>query len=169
MKLRHKINFWLLPVLLLVTVSNGYPESQDNQQSEIVWHWTDDEHAERFIVFETTVDDKLISTAKFPVSKKARAQIKPEPKQQIFEYHFVLQKKKGRIFNDITHGKVEGNIWEAGMEKDGIIFGVSWVTDNQIMLNTLQFAPVDKIKTNKIDQGVYFKTYWVPKQKEKGN
>jgi hypothetical protein len=166
MKLLHKIMVALLPMTLLFAASNGYSETEKiaSHQSDIVWHWTDDEHAERFIIFETTVDGKLIATAKFPVSRLARGDVGPDPKQKIFEYNFVLREKKGRAFRGITQGKVEGNIWEAGMEKDGIIFGVSWVTKNTIMMNTLHIAVLDETKVSNQGRGVYFKTYWQNKK-----
>jgi hypothetical protein len=112
MKLLHKIIVALLPITLLFAVSNGYSETEikESQQSDVIWHWTDDEHAERYIIFETTVDSKLIATAKFPVSRLTRGEVKPDPKQKIFEYNFVLHKKKGRSFRGIAKGKVEGNI-----------------------------------------------------------
>jgi len=158
----------IIPWLLLLVLA-GYSVAQDKQttSSEIVWHWTDHEHAERIIIFETTIDGHLVATAKFPVNRAARGEIKPEQKQRIFEYNFILHKKKGRSFNDVYHGSVEGNIWEAGMEKDSIIFGISWVTRNQIMLNTLHFAQLDKVEAVEIAPGVHFKTYWAPKQQQK--
>ncbi len=168
MKLLHKIILALFPLAFVFAASNGSGEveNKDTQQSEIVWHWTDDEHAERFIIFETTVDGKLITAARFPVSRLARGEVKADPKQKVFEYYFDLHKKKGRTFRGIVKGKVEGNIWEAGMEKDGIIFGVSWVTKNYIMMNTLHMAVLDETNVSEQGKGVYFKTYW---QSEKNN
>ena len=168
MRIKHKIIFWLLlPLFLIGAVTKGYSSAQINEptSSEIVWHWTDDKHAERIIIFETTVDGKVVSNARFPVRMAARSEIKPEQKQKILEYNFILKKKKGRNFNDVSHGSVEGNIWEAGMEKNGIIFGISWVTGNQVILNTLHFAQIDKLEADEIAPGVNFKTYWLPKQK----
>ena len=166
MKLLHKIIFLLLFLVVLSAASNGYSETEkkESQQSEIVWHWTDDEHAERFIIFETTVDGKLIATAKFPVTRIARGDVKPDPKQKIFEYKFVLHGKKGRTFRGIAKGKVEGNIWEAGMERNGILFGVSWVTKDNIMMNTLHLAVLDETNVSEQGRGVHFKTYWQPKK-----
>jgi hypothetical protein len=155
----------IIPHLLLLFLA-GYAFAQDKQttSSEIVWHWTALQPAERIIIFETTVDGELLATAKFPVSRAARGQIKPEEKQTIFEYNFVLHKKQGRSLNEVSQGSVEGNIWIAGMEKDGIIFGISWVTRNQIILNTLHFAALDKVEAVEIAPGVYFKSYWLAKQ-----
>ncbi len=162
----HKIIPCLLLLLLIGVVTKGYPAPQDKQStsSDIVWHWTDHERAERIIIFETTVDGQLVATAKFPVSSSARGEIKPEQKQKIFSYNFILGRKRGRSFNDVSRGRVEGNIWEAGREKDGIIFGISWVTDNQIILNTLHYASLVKVEVAVIAPSVYFKSYWLPKQ-----
>ena len=109
MKLRHKIKIYLLPVLLLIAVSTAYSETKNTEssQSEVVWHWTDEEHAEKTIIFETTVDGKVVSTARFPVRRDMRSEIKPEKKQKIIEYNFTLHGKKGRNFRGVTHGKVE--------------------------------------------------------------
>jgi hypothetical protein len=161
MKTYKEIIPWLLLSLLA-----GYSVAQDKQttSSEIVWHRTVHEHAERIIIFETTVDGQLVATAKFPVSRAARGEIKPEQKQEIFSYNFILSRKRGRSFNDVSSGRVEGNIWEAGGEKDGIIFGISWVTDNRVILNTLHYALLDKVEAVEIAPNVYFKSYWLPKQ-----
>lgn len=40
-----------------------------------------------------------------------KEQVNPEPKQKLFEFKFVLHKKRGRTFRGVAKGKVEDNIW----------------------------------------------------------
>ena len=158
----HKIVTCSFVILLIVTATNCYPIAEGNpSSSEIVWHLSDYEDAEKIVYFVTSVDGKLIDKALFPVRRDVRSEIKSV--QKTFTYKFILPQKNSRYFNDVTTGDVEGNIWIAGGESNGLIFGISWVTGNQIILNTLQFAPIDEVENTEIAPGVIFSTYWLTK------
>lgn len=132
------------------------------EAEEKVWHWTDAKHAEKTLVLDTTVDSKIVSTVKFPVCRVTRTEVKTETKQRIVGYHFLLKKLSGRNFIcNISSGNVEGNIWEAGMDKTDIILGISWVINNCVVLNTIHIAVVDKEDVYSQGLGVQTKSYWL--------
>ncbi len=157
-------------VVTMITITNPSPAwSQSPEMKsaapDIVWHETSEEKAERIIIFESNVDGNIISSARFPVSKSARSDIKPGKKQKTFEYSFTLHKQNDRNFRGVTSGNIEGSVWMAGLGPNGIIFGISWVTGNKIIiLNTLHIATLDNVETSEIAPGVFFKTYWTTKK-----
>jgi len=158
---------WFLVVMITITnpsLAWSQPPEIKSAAPDIVWHETSEDKAERIVAFESIVDGNIIASARFPVSQSDRSDIKPEKKQKIFKYSFTLHKNNDRNFRGVTSGNIEGNIWVAGLGPNGIIFGISWITDNKIILNTLHIATIDKEETSEIAPGVFFKTYWTSKK-----
>jgi len=57
---------------------------------------------------------------------------------------------------------IEVNIWQAGVESDELILGVSFVGKHRILLNTLHFAKPDRASEMLLDPGLLIRTYPLP-------
>lgn len=53
---------------------------------------------------------------------------------------------------------IEGNIWEAGTDPGIILFGVSFMTKKQLLLNTIHIAKADRASATEIDPGMVVRT-----------
>ena len=63
------------------------------------------------------------------------------PKEEVQVFTFRARAALfGRRFRGRGAEEIEGNIWKAGGETDGIILGVSFMTADRVLLNTLHLA-----------------------------
>ncbi|HEX9860968.1 MAG TPA: hypothetical protein VGB23_07150, partial [Nitrospirota bacterium] len=93
-----------------------------------------------------------------------RNEIKPAPKNKTLVFFFAENKQLH--FDDDDYGhfitepnqKIEGNIWAAGCEKDAIILGVSFDTNNQVLINTLHIAYINQDTEDEIAGGIIIRT-----------
>lgn len=53
---------------------------------------------------------------------------------------------------------IEGSIWQAGADPDDLLLGVSFMTKDRVLLNTIHVAIPDKLAQTKIDSGMLVKT-----------
>jgi hypothetical protein len=63
-----------------------------------------------------------------------------------------------------THStdSIEGDIWQAGGEPNGLTLGISFDTKKQILLNTLHVARPDKQTSSELDRGLSITTHPLP-------
>lgn len=54
--------------------------------------------------------------------------------------------------------RIEGNIWEAGTDAGIIYFGLSFMTKEQLLLNTIHIARPDRVSVTQIDPGIVVRT-----------
>jgi len=55
--------------------------------------------------------------------------------------------------------QIEGDVWEAGADRDDIVLGVSFMTRNQELLNTIHIVKPGKATQSTLDRHVVIKTY----------
>jgi hypothetical protein len=98
-----------------------------------------------------------------------RSDIEPEKPQRILKFYFKAKCsifKSGEdssldsLFESFGKRRIEGNIWEAGKDPNDIIFGVSFVAKNQIMLNGIHIAEIKKASKTDLAVGLIIKTYF---------
>jgi hypothetical protein len=61
-------------------------------------------------------------------------------------------------FASLGTPEIEGNIWEAGSEHDKILLGVSLMTKDRILLNTIHFAAASTVSQAPLAQGLVLTT-----------
>jgi len=54
---------------------------------------------------------------------------------------------------------IEGNIWQAGTDPGTILFGISFSTKKQVLLNTIHIAKPGKVSVSEIDPGLTVRTF----------
>ena len=95
----------------------------------------------RSLVLEVHLDGKAVYSSAFPICQSRRSEIRPEPQQRILEFRFDAEPKRFRA-QDKAEGTqlIVGNIWEAGRKRDAIRLGVSFATEQRVLLNTIHVA-----------------------------
>lgn len=110
-------------------------------KDEVVWTWYGNCPAGQVLRVRALLDDKVVHTLDVPICSMRRSAIPREREQRILAFRF---RAPGRTFADerpaASSTQVEGNIWIAGHDADGITFGVSITDDRAVLLNSLHFA-----------------------------
>ena len=62
---------------------------------------------------------------------------------------------------------IEGNIWQAAEDPDGLLLGVSFATKKQVLLNTIHLAKANSVSQSEVDNGILVKTFPLPPKSRK--
>lgn len=131
----------LVVALVPVSVSG---QASTAARNEVVWHWFGDCASSDSLVLDVTLDGKSIYSSAFPICQRRRSDIKPEPQQRILGFHFTgVPRRFGTRSRATDPEPLEGNIWERGRERHAILLGVSFATDQGVLLNTVHVARAD--------------------------
>jgi hypothetical protein len=149
-------------VLLFVIATSASAAPQSPASASPVWHWFQNCAAKTTMGVEVTVDGKSVFKSSFPICKTTNAPADSrDGKQRILAFTF----KGGRTFQGeyqtTSAEPVEGNIWQAGADADGLLLGVSFVSkkQNQILLNTIHIAQPDRRSAEEVDTGIFVETF----------
>jgi len=92
----------------------------------------------------------------------SRAEVRSQATPQRVEFSF----KGGHTFQDqyrtTSEQTIEANIWQAGVESDVLLLGVSFSTKDQVLLNTVHVAKPDHDSQSRLDPGMVIRTRPLP-------
>jgi hypothetical protein len=142
-----------------VSIERTVPETIDAGESppdgpgvaeEPVWFWFE-ECGMRPMEVELTLDGKPLFTATFPICRRERraAPRASSKERRIVEFAFVPQRSivwEGYLEQDNVTAAgqvVDVDLWQAGAEADGLLFGVTFSVGNTLYMNTLLAARAD--------------------------
>jgi hypothetical protein len=101
---------------------------------------------------------KVIYRSSFPICPTSEHPNDPHQKT-IVAFTF----KGGHVFQGEFHTTrkqtIEGNIWEAGTDPGSILFGISFSTKKQVLLNTVHVAKRGRESASEIDRGLIVRTF----------
>jgi hypothetical protein len=125
-----------------------------------VWHWYAQCSPTRTIQMEVMFKQKPIYQASFPACAMRREEkLALEEPQRILAFFFQAPASLfGNEYKRLGTRRIEGNIWEAGSDPDAILLGVSFDTGNQILLNTIHVAEIDKPTQTTLASGLIIRT-----------
>jgi hypothetical protein len=110
--------------------------------ADVVWHWYGGCAGSDSLVLEVNFDDQPIYATTFPICQVRRSQIKPEPQQRFLVFRFDAVPHRFRAPERGTDPRpITGTIWEVRGEPRAILFGVSFATEDKVLLNTRHEAP----------------------------
>jgi hypothetical protein len=118
-----------------------------------VWQWRDG--CDRPAIVQVVIDagkTRLLDT-RMPLCKGAR-QPAAESKSPI---EFPVHDKAIR-FDTAQDAPLTGSVWVAGEEPDGVTLGISFHTDERVLLNTLRFVSSSIPSRAEIMDGVTLST-----------
>ena len=91
---------------------------------------------------DVRLSNKRLFTSSFPICFIHRSENQNERAHNNLRFFFkALARMFGEEFSSLGAPDIEGNIWEAGSEHDVILLGVSLMTKDCILLNTIHIAP----------------------------
>ena len=141
------------------TITSNLPNVVEPKATAPLWSWFSDCDNKKYIGLEIVQGGKVIHRSSFPICPVNERNNATESPQKIVEFSF----KGGYVFQgeyDTTRkDTIEGNIWQAGTDPDTILFGLSFSTKKQVLLNTIHVAKVDGGSTSEIDRGLIVRTF----------
>ncbi|PYO61536.1 MAG: hypothetical protein DMD28_08760 [Gemmatimonadetes bacterium] len=154
---------WLLSpgaalALALVPVSVS-GQASTSARDEVVWHWFADCAGGDSLVLDVTLDGKPIYSSAFPICRLHRGAIKPEPQQRLLQLRFNgVPRRFGARHPSTDTVSIQGNIWEAGGERHAILLGVSFATEDKVLLNTVHLAQANAASRSERVRGLVITT-----------
>jgi len=143
--------------LLMIVFAPQLLSSQNAQASpDSLWSWFGNCNNKRYMGLEVRVQEKVIQRLSFPICPISDRS-KEVDKRVVFSF------KGGHVFQGeyqtTPTQTIEGNIWQAGADPGAILFGISFSTNNQVLLNTVHIAKPAVASVSEIDPGITVRTF----------
>ena len=151
MRKRH-----IAAIVVLVLVSSVCYAQKSKAISGAVWSWSEkcSREQSRDLGIQVLVGGRAIyeSSVRICLTKYGA-------KTKTIVFHF----EGGHIFQDKHRTQrtqiIEGNIWPAGSDPGAVLFGLSFATEHQLLLNTVHVAKADRESRSEIDRGMWVRTF----------
>jgi hypothetical protein len=148
-----------LALVLLLAVNPPHLLPQESRpQPASLWTWFGNCADKSYMRLEVLLRGKVIHRSSFPVCPITDLSQEVGGQQKTVAFSF----KGGHVFQGEYHTAmtqtIEGNIWQAGTDPGAILFGVSFSSQNQILLNTIHVAKPRSQSTSEIDRGLIVST-----------
>ena len=154
---RSMIALLMIASATLTTVSQGVREGP-------VWFWFAT-CGGPLMTLEVRFDNRVVHKATFPLCRASRDTAHNQGQAGRIEFALrpdrVVVWEGYREQNDRTRANevLEGNIWEAGADPDALILGVSFVSGDRILMNTMHIAHPAGRDESEIAKGLVVRTY----------
>jgi hypothetical protein len=160
----HRLRFLL--VLILVIAPPLLSSQESYAVPERLWSWFGDCSEKKYMGLEVVLSRKVIYRSSFPVcaiddySEKVKDLLSARgtPGRKL-----VFSFKGGHVFQGEYHTTptqtIEGNVWQSGTDPGVILFGLSFSTKKQELLNTIHVAKLGSASTSEIDPGLMVRTF----------
>ena len=112
--------------------------------ADAVWHWFGACAARDSLVLEVVLDGQPIYTSTFPICQVPRGRKTPEPQQRFLAFKLRALPRRFRAGEPGDKPElITGTMWETGGDRNSIRLGLSFATDQLVLLNTNHPARVD--------------------------
>jgi hypothetical protein len=146
-------------VLLTLAIPLACFSQSSTLPGKAVWSWLGECDVGKMIGIDVFLNRRSIYHSGFRACLIDREDAKAESQQRHKQFYF----SGGHTFQGQYHtkesDKIEGDIWQAGADPDGILLGLSFANKDQVLLNTIHIAKPGKASQTKVDSGIVVKTY----------
>jgi len=154
---------WLLSpaaaLALALVPASASGQAPTSARDEVVWHWFGDCADADSLALEVTLDGKSIYSSAFPICRLRRSAIRPEPQQRLLELRFDgVPRRFGARHPSTEAVPIQGHIWEAGSERYAILLGVSFATEEKVLLITVHRARANAASRSERVRGLVITT-----------
>jgi hypothetical protein len=153
----HSSRFFV--VLILALAPPLLWSQNPNTAPEPLWTWSGDCHDKTHMGLEVLLNGKVIHRSSFPICPISDRFKETDRQQKTVAFSF----NGGHVFQAEYHTTrtqtIEGHIWQAGTDPGTILFGMSFSTKKQVLLNTIHVAKPGRGSTSEIDRGLVVRTF----------
>ncbi len=121
---------------------------------EVVWTWSEQCSGNHKLGLTVRLERKVLYRGVLPICRGSR-----DAENGQVKFHFAGGHLFQGEYRTRSTDSIEGDIWQAGGEPDALILGISFVTKNQILLNTLHLAWPNRQVSSELDRGLFITTY----------
>jgi hypothetical protein len=144
---------------VLITIPSATVSQGSSSHIDSLWFWFGDCPNAKLMGVKIIVEGQTIYRSTFRACRMERTDANTESQRKIRAFHF----SGGHTFQDeyrtAVREQIEGNLWQAGADPDGIVLGVSFVAHDQVLLNTIHLVKPGKPTQSVLDRNVLIKTY----------
>jgi hypothetical protein len=154
-----------LTALALVSIPISLPgQTSPAARNEVIWHWFGGCAGRDSLFLEVRLDGKPIYSATFPICQVRRKAITHEPQQRLLAFRFDgVPRHFGSRYRQTEVQPIQVNIWESGGDPQGIQLGISFSTEQDVLLNMHLTAPANAPSRSERVRGLVITTRPVPK------
>jgi len=128
-----------------------------------MWYWISDCPVGKTMRLEVILNRKSIYQSSFSICRRRPADVQTEQTEPRLAFTFGGGHLFQGEYRTVPADMVEGSIWQAGAEPDGLFLGVAFVAKHQVMLNSLHFVKPARPSESKLDPGLLIRTYPMPR------
>ena len=145
---------WVFAAFLVAVPAFAQQPSSKTETPELVWTWSKRCSGPDSIAVTVSLDRKILYRGFLPICRGSR-----DAEDGRVQFHF----SGGHTFQGGRRTRstdtIEGDIWQAGGEKDALILGISFDANNQTLLNTLHIARPGKQTSSDLGKGLSITTH----------
>jgi hypothetical protein len=151
------VNTILLLVSVVVCISDQIVLAQVNSGgSDVVWHWYGDCETQQQLAGRVLIDGSVGFEFVFPICPRTRSQIGTMANDQTLT--FTFREERAHFGPTLQKAPIRVDIWKAGGEPGALILGVSFLTNERVLLNTVHIAMPDRLSRFELARGVAVET-----------
>jgi len=154
---RAKCTPLLFSVLAAALAVAQQSPSHSQTNTDVVWTWSKQCSGNHKIGVTVRIDTTVLYRGVLPICHGSR-----NAENGRVEFHFAGGHTFQSEYRTGSTDSIEGDIWQAGGDPGDLILGISFATNNQILLNTVHIARPDKPTSSELDKGLFITTDPVP-------
>jgi hypothetical protein len=144
----------LFCTLLIAASAFAQQPNSSPEAREVVWTWSKGCDGDHKLDVTVRIDRKVLYHGVLPICHGSR-----DAEDGRAEFHFPGGRTFQGKYRTRPTDSIEGDIWQAGGEQDGLILGISFDTGKQILLNTIHIANPRTRMSSEVDKGLFVTTY----------
>lgn len=158
LKIMRRLETCLAPAMLgiVIAVTVASPaDAATSPRDDAVWDWDARCSSPKQIRIEVTLDGKRMYTTTFGICP---ASDYPQPMKPQRTLVFKIAGPHKSLFGEPRRETLEGNVWQAGRDTDGIVLGVSFAGPKRVWCNSLHVLDPNKASKTVLARGLIVKT-----------
>jgi hypothetical protein len=125
----------------------------------MVWYWSENCQDGKMMGLDLLLDGKRIYHLEFRACLMKRNNADSPDQTRMRKFHLAGGHTFQGTYRTVSSDKIEGDIWQADADPDALSLGVSFMTKDQVLLNTIHTVKPGKVTRFNLDSGLISRSY----------
>jgi hypothetical protein len=143
----------MLGIVIAATVASP-ADAVTSPKGDAVWDWYARCSSPKQIRIEVSLNGKRIYKTTFGICRTDYPQLMKPQRTLVFK----IAGPHKSLFGEPRKETLEGNVWQAGRDPDGIVLGVSFAGPNRVWCNSLHILDPNKASKTVLARGLIVRT-----------
>jgi hypothetical protein len=143
----------MLGIVIAATVASP-ADAVTSPKGDAVWDWYARCSSPKQIRIEVSLNGKRIYKTTFGICRTDYPQLMKSQRTLVFK----IAGPHKSLFGEPRKETLEGNVWQAGRDPDGIVLGVSFAGPNRVWCNSLHILDPNKASKTVLARGLIVRT-----------